>query len=133
MDLAEAEGLDVEREIRAVEAQRLGETVPVWDAAQQIALAVCHYGAGSEVGGDACYIKFGAARSETSFDALLDACEALAASKNLKRLIAGDNAGRDNAWQRLIAHGFRSDFQGVAMHRDNDPGYNRSDIYIIDD
>jgi hypothetical protein len=44
MDLAEAEGLDVEREIRAVEAQRLGETVPVWDAAQQIALAVCHYG-----------------------------------------------------------------------------------------
>jgi GNAT superfamily N-acetyltransferase len=127
------EGLDVEREIRAVEAQRLGDTVLVWDAAQLIALGVCHCGAGSEAGGDACYIKFGAARSEASFDALLDACETLAASKNLKRLIAGANAGRDNAWQRLIAHGFRSDFQGVAMHRDNNPGYNRSDMYIIDD
>jgi hypothetical protein len=111
------EGLDVEREIRAVEAQRLGDTVLVWDAAQLIALGVCHCGAGSEAGGDACYIKFGAARSEASFDALLDACETLAASKNLKRLIAGANAGRDNSWQRLIAHGFRSDFQGVAMHR----------------
>ena len=31
------EGLDVEREIRAVEAQRLGDTVLVWDAAQLVA------------------------------------------------------------------------------------------------
>ena len=127
------EGLDVEREIRAVEAQRLGDTVLVWDADQLVALGICHCGPGSEAGGDGCYIKFGAARSGSSFDALLDGCEALAASRNLKRLIAGANAGRDNAWQRLVAHGFLSDSQGVAMHRHNDPGYNRSDIYIIDD
>jgi hypothetical protein len=127
------EGLDVEREIQAVEVQRLGDTVLVWDAGQLAAFGICHCGPGSEAGGDGCYIKFGAARSGSSFDALLDGCEALAVSKNLKRLIAGANAGRDNAWQRLVAHGFRSDFQGVAMHRHNDPGYNRSDIYIIDD
>jgi GNAT superfamily N-acetyltransferase len=127
------EGLDVGREIQAVEVQRLGDTVLVWDAGQLVAFGICHCGPGSEAGGDGCYIKFGAARSGSSFDALLDGCEALAASRNLKRLIAGANAGRDNAWQRLVAHGFRSDFQGVAMHRHNDPGYNRSDIYIIDD
>jgi hypothetical protein len=127
------EGLDVEREIRAVEAQRLGDTVLVWDAAQLVALGVCHCGGGSEAGGDACYIKFGAARSGLSFEALLDACETFAASKNLKRLIAGANAGREKAWKRLIARGFRSDFQGVAMQRHNDPGYNRSETYIIDD
>jgi hypothetical protein len=84
-------------------------------------------------GGDACYIKFGAARSELSFEALLDSCETLAASKNLKRVIAGANAGREMAWKRLIARGFRADFQGVAMQRHNDPGYNRPDTYIIDD
>ena len=127
------EGLDVEREIRAVEAQRLGDTVLVWDAAELVALGVCHCGGGSEAGGDACYIKFGAARSELSFEALLDSCETLAASKNLKRVIAGANAGREMAWKRLIARGFRSDFQGVAMQRHNDPGYNRPDTYIIDD
>lgn len=127
------EGLDVEREIRAVEAQRLGDTVLVWDAAQLVALGVCHCGGGSEAGGDACYIKFGAARSELSFEALLNSCETLAASKNLKRVIAGANAGREMAWKRLIARGFRSDFQGVAMQRHNDPGYNRPDTYIIDD
>ena len=67
------EGLDVEREIRAVEAQ--GLYGPVWDAAQLVALGVCRCGGGSEAGGDACYINFGAARSELSFEALLDSCE----------------------------------------------------------
>jgi hypothetical protein len=73
---------------QAVEVQRLGDTVLVWDAGQLVALGICHCGPGSEAGGDGCYIKFGAARSGSSFDALLDGCEALAASKNLKRLIA---------------------------------------------
>ena len=111
------EGLNVEREIQAVEAQRLGDTVLVSDGDQLVAFGVCHCGPGSEAGGDACYIKFGAARSGPGFDALLEACETLAASKNLKRLIAGANAGREKAWQRLVACGFRSDFRGVAMQR----------------
>ena len=75
------EGLDVEREIRAVDAQRLGDTVLLWDAARLVALGVCHCGPGSEAGSDGCYIKFGAARSGPSFDALLNACETLAAQK----------------------------------------------------
>ena len=127
------EGLDVEREILAVDIQGLGDTVLVWDASRLAALGVCHCGPGSEAGGDRCYIKFGAARSGPSFDALLEACEALASARQLSRLIAGVNAGREKAYQQMVAHGFRSDFQGVAMHRRNEPGYNRSDAYIIDD
>lgn len=127
------EGLDLEREILAVDTQRLGDTVLVWDAARLVALGVCHCGPGSEAGSDGCYIKFGAARSGSSFDALLDACEALAAAKQLSRVIAGANAGRQKAYQQMIARGFRTEFQGVAMQRHNDPGYNRPENYIIDD
>jgi GNAT superfamily N-acetyltransferase len=126
-------GLDVEREIRAVAAQELGDTVLLWDAARLVALAVCHCGPGSEAGSDECYIKFGAARSGPTFGALLTACETLAAAKDLSRLIAGANAGREKAYRQMIAHGFRSDFQGVVMQRHNDPGYNRSNTYIVDD
>ena len=68
-----------------------------------------------------------------SFEALSEACETLAASKNLKRLIAGANDGREKAWKRLIGRGFRSDFQGAAMQRHNDLGYNRPETYIVDD
>jgi len=50
------EGLDVEREIRAVAAQELGDTVLLWDDARLTALAVCHCGPGSEAGSDCCYI-----------------------------------------------------------------------------
>lgn len=127
------EGLDVERAIRSVAAQELGDTVLLWDADLLIALGVCHCGPGSEAGGENCYIKFGAARSGKAFAALLDACETLASTKKLSRLIAGANAGRDKAYRQMIAHGFRSDFQGVAMQRHNDPGYNRSNTYIVDD
>jgi len=64
---------------------------------------------------------------------LLDACEAPAAAKGLSRLIAGANAGREKAYRQMVAHGFRTEFQGVAMQRHNDPGCNSSDTYIIDD
>jgi hypothetical protein len=53
--------------------------------------------------------------------------------KRLRHLIAGANAGREQAYRQMVAHGFRSEFQGVAMQRRNDPGYNLSDTYIIDD
>ncbi len=127
------EGLDVEREIRAVDAQALGDTVLLWDTARLAALGVCHCGPGSEAGSDGCYIKFGAARSGSAFDHLLEACEMLAGAKHLSRLSAGANAGREKAYRQMIAHGFRTEFQGVAMQRHNDSGYNRPDTFIIDD
>jgi hypothetical protein len=51
----------------------------------------------------------------------------------LKRIVAGVNTGRIKAYQQMLARGFRTDMQGVAMHRPDEPGYNRQDIYLIDD
>jgi GNAT superfamily N-acetyltransferase len=138
-ELTEAiyQGLDVHREITAVDDQRLGDTVLLWEGTQLVGFAVCHAGSGSEAGSGVCYIKFGAARpgldAAEHFDRLLNACEAFASVQGQSRLVAGVNTGRDEAYQRLVARGFRADFVGVAMQRDNEPGYNRSGVYLIDD
>lgn len=55
-------GLDLAREIVAVKEQGLGDTVLVRRAGTLEGMAVCHCGAGSEAGGDTCYVKFAAVR-----------------------------------------------------------------------
>jgi GNAT superfamily N-acetyltransferase len=139
-DLTDAiyEGLDLEREIRAVQAQGLGESVLLWDDSKLVGFAVCHYGLGTEAGSGACYVKFGTVRPAINgaqdFARLLDACEALAAEQGASRLVAGVNTGRHEAYCRMLARGFRTDIlQGVTMHRPNEPGYDRPDVYAIDD
>ncbi len=131
------DGLDLAGEIRAVHSQNLGDTVLVWDDAGLAGLAICHRGPGSEAGSGACYVKFGAARSGANagrvFEQLLDACESFAASHGARRLIAGGNMAREEAFHALVARGFRTDLQGVSMHRPNEPGYNRPGAYVIDD
>ena len=131
------EGLNVEREIRAVAGQKLGETVTVWDGSRLAGFAVCHCGAGSEAGSGSLYVKFGAARpgraAEQNFNRLLEACEAFAASRGLEKIVAGVNTARVAAYRRMLARGFRSIIQGVAMLRSEDQGYNRPDVYVIDD
>jgi predicted N-acetyltransferase YhbS len=131
------DGLDLQREIEAVEALRLGESILVWDDDTLVALAVCHHGAGTEGGSASCYVKFGAARpgprAAEHFGWLLDACEAHAAAGRLPRLAAGVNLARDEAYRQMRGRGFRTDRQGVAMHRGNDAGYNRPDVFVIDD
>jgi GNAT superfamily N-acetyltransferase len=131
------EGLDLTDEIRAVHSQNLGDTVLVWDDAGLAGLAICHRGPGSEAGSGACYVKFGAARPDVdagrSFGQLLDACESFAASHGTRRIIAGGNMAREEAYRTLVERGFRTDLQGVSMHRPNEPGYNRPGAYVIDD
>jgi GNAT superfamily N-acetyltransferase len=131
------EGLNVELEIRSVLNQALGDTVLLWDGSHLAGFAVCHTGVGTEAGTGACYIKFAAVRpgqtAEQHFNRLLDACEEMAASEGLSRLVAGVNTARHQAYRQLLAHGFRTDFQGVAMQKPNEAGYNRPDVYIIDD
>ena len=130
-------GLDLSREIEAVQAQRLGDTVLIDDAAGLQGVAICHVGAGTEAGSGACYVKFGAVRpgpdAERRFGLLIDACHGLAAERGASVVVAGANAGRDRAWQVLAGRGFRRDFQGVTMHRPNEAGYSTSDSYVIDD
>jgi GNAT superfamily N-acetyltransferase len=131
------EGLNVGAEIRAVATQNLGDTVLLWDDARLVGLAVCHCGPDTEAGSGTCYVKLGAVRpsptAEQNFDRLLDACEELAAGRGLSRLVAGVNTARHEAYSRMLERDFRTDFQGVAMHRPNEPGYNRADVYLIDD
>jgi GNAT superfamily N-acetyltransferase len=132
------EGLDVQREIRAVADQKLGDTILVWDTSQLAAFAVCHTGAGSEAGSGVCYVKFAAvcpgARAGRNFLRLLDGIEAFAGSRNAPTVTADVNFGRRDALRAMLARGFRPMRQGVAMETgDVGSGYNRSDVYILDD
>ncbi|MDY6864148.1 MAG: GNAT family N-acetyltransferase [Thermodesulfobacteriota bacterium] len=130
-------GLDLNTEIRIVNAHDFGETVLIRQDNKLAGFAVCHCGAGTEAGSDTCYIKFGVVRpcpvAGQIFDHLLDVCESLAVEQGMSRLVAGVNTARHNAYLRMIAHGFRTDLQGVAMQKPNEPGYNCPEIYIIDD
>ncbi|NJR63944.1 MAG: GNAT family N-acetyltransferase [Cyanobacteria bacterium CRU_2_1] len=130
-------GLDLSREILAVQNQNLGDTVFLWDETDLIGFAICHCGAGSEAGSDACYVKFGAVRpgvqAGEQFEQLLDLCEAYGATQKVLRLIAGVNTSRDAAYTRMLARHFRTEIIGVVMHKPNEPGYNRPDVFVLDD
>jgi len=131
------EGLDVEREIRAVDEQDLGDTVLLWEGDQLAGLAVCHAGAGTEAGSGKCYVKFGAVRSGTharrEFRRLLAACCDFAAMRGANNLDAGVNLARLDAYREMLHAGFRMTRQGVVMERNAEPGYNRPDVFLIDD
>ena len=131
------DGLDLGREIGAVAAQQLGETVLVWDGARLGAFGICHLGADTEAGSGGCYVKFGAARPgpgvRDRFDRLLGACIGLASARGLTRVDAGVSLGRDEAYRAMRRAGFQTQIQGVCMHRPNEPGYHRAGVYAIDD
>ena len=82
-------------------------------------------------------MKFGAVRpgsnAAKNFDLLLDACEAMAADKGMSRLMAGINMARHRAYKKMLERGFKIDILGISMHRPNESGYSRSEVFIIDD
>jgi N-acetylglutamate synthase-like GNAT family acetyltransferase len=142
------DGLDLKHEIVAVNNQNLGDTILLYsnnnndttnkdDDNSLAGFAVCHCGAGSEAGSGVCYIKFGIVlsddNSQENFKNLLNATSLLAKDRQLSRIIAGVNTERSEAYRYMVAYGFRADMQGIAMHRPNESGYNRSDVYLVDD
>jgi predicted N-acetyltransferase YhbS len=133
-------GLDLAREIVAVNEQGIGDTVLVRRDGIMEGIAVCHCGAGSEAGGDTCYVKFAAVRpgegtvAAMRFERLLDACEAYAAESGLGRLVTGVNTARLDAYRRLLARGFRTETIGVSMRlRPEGPHFDTPAHYVIDD
>jgi len=138
-DLTDAifRGLNVEREISAVNSQQLGDMVLLWDNGRLVGFGICHCGEGTEAGQGSCYVKFGAVRlgpgAEATFDRLLGDCERFAATRGLSRLVAGVNLARHAAYRRMLEAGFRADLQGVAMQKPNEDGFNRPDVFLIDD
>jgi hypothetical protein len=130
-------GLDLTAEVEAVEKQGLGETLLVYRNGELDAFAVCHAGRGTEAGSDTVYVKFGAVRpsadAERGFDFLLDTCEAWAAQKGMKNLLAGTNTARIEAYQRMLKRGFRARMHGVAMQRPHTQGTLRAGCFVLDD
>jgi Acetyltransferase (GNAT) family len=129
-------GLDLAGEIRAVLAQRTGDVVLTYTRGTLEGFGVCLNGLGSEGGSKTCYVKFAAARGGAGagdrFDRLLDACAAFAASRGAD-IEAGVNLAREDAYRRMRARGYRVATQGVAMQRPHVEGFNRADVYVIDD
>jgi len=131
-------GLDLGPEIRTVLARKLGDTVLLWEGDSRLAgFAICHWGPASEAGDGCCFVKFGAvvpgAGSEDNFAALLDACGALALTAHMPNVLAGVNMAREEAYRHMLGRGFRTQIQGVTMHRPNEPGYSRPGLFILDD
>jgi GNAT superfamily N-acetyltransferase len=130
------DGLDVAVEVLAVAHQELGDTILVSSGSDLEAFAVCHTGPATEAGSDACYVKFAAVRPGSQADGfgrLLDACSAFALARGASRVVAGVNTARHEAYRALLERGFRTEFQGVAMHRGPDRGYARPDAFVLDD
>jgi predicted N-acetyltransferase YhbS len=131
-------GLDLGGEIHTVLARNLGNTALLWEGdGRLVGFAVCHWGPGSEAGAGNCFVKFGAVRpgdgAAGRFAALLDAGRELAGAVGMTNLVAGVNLAREEAYRVMLDVGFRTQIQGVAMHRSNAPGYSRPGIFVLDD
>jgi len=128
-------GLDVTGEIASIANQSLGDTLLVDGG--RLGFAACHSGAGTEAGSDVCYVKFGAVGpgpdASGRFRALLTSCEALAAEFGAETLVAGVNASREEAYEEMLAAGFRIARSGVAMHRPNGSGFSKPGALVVDD
>lgn len=131
------DGLDVGREIRAVESQRLGDTVLTWDGSRLAGFAVCHAGPGTEAGSGKCYVKFGAAqpgpKAAGHFRNLVAGCVEFGSSSGATMLLAGVNLARLDAYREMLGAGFRATRLGLAMERNGAPGYNRPEVFVMDD
>ena|SRR5438309_2549087 len=131
-------GFEVEREIRAVERQKLGDTVLVHGPSGALdAFAVCHSGPGTEAGSGVCLVKVGAARpgpdAGERFGRLIEACEAFTTHRGAAVVVAGVNTARRDAYGALLDRGFRAELIGVTMHNAADEGYHHPGAWVIDD
>lgn len=131
------EGLDLGKEIQAVDTLKLGDTVMLWDNNRLLGFAICHCGAGTEAGSQTCFVKFGAVRpgykAKEHFEQLLNLCEAFGFEQGLTKLLAGVNTSRYEAYSKMLNLGFETEITGVAMQKPNEPGFNRPDVFVLDD
>ena len=71
--------------------------------------------------------------AEQRFAALLDACGELATAAGMPNVLAGVNLAREEAYRQMLGRGFRTQIQGVTMHRPNERGYSRPGLFVLDD
>ena len=77
-----------------------------------------------------CYVKFAVvvsgAGAEDRFEGLLEAVGAYARHRGAMQVVAGVNAGRRAAYERMLSTGFGLWRTGIAMHRPNGAGFQPS-------
>jgi len=138
-DLTESiyDGLDLGGEIANVLDRGLGDTILLREDGAVAGFAVCHSGAGSEGGSQSCYIKFGLVRSGDGAAArlarLVAACEDFARARGVDQISAGVSTGRHEAYRAMLGMGFRIQLPGVTMHRPYVEGYDRPDVFALED
>lgn len=130
-------GLDLGREIAGVVEGGLGDVIVLRDGAGLAGFAICHTGAGSEGGSQSCYVKFAIVRPGEAAPRLLArliaACEDFARSRGAGRISAGVATGRHGSYRVMVELGFRMTLAGIAMHRPHERGYDRPEVFALDD
>ena len=130
-------GLDLTREILAIGGENIGEVLVYAPRGSVVGFACCHHGEGSEATSGQVLVKFAAVapgvEAADNFRHLLAACDGYAHANGAERVVAGTNAGRTGAYRLMQQHGFRTDANGIAMMRPATDGYNRPDVFAIDD
>ena len=131
------DGLDLTAEIRTARSHGHGDTVFLTERSRVEAVALCEYGPKSPAGAGSCLVRFAAVRphsdTEMRFGQLVTACGRLAADEGLERVVACVNASRPKPYRHLLSMGFRTQRNGVTMHRPNEDAYNETASYILDD
>lgn len=130
-------GLDLRDEIAAVIAHPTSDAIVLSEGSRVIGFALVHIGAGSEADTGASYAKFAAVRpgatAARDFRRLLDAANGLAHRSGATKLNTGVNLGCLEAYRAMLAMGFRTTMQGVAMHRPWGEIYDRPDVFALED
>ncbi len=131
------EGLDLSEEILAVFSRNLGDTIVIDRGGKPSGFAVCHFGPGTEATSNKAYVKFAAVKSGKNapkdLEILIEAIESCVKNIGLRYVNVGVNSGRRAAYGMLLNKGYRSIQQGIAMHRPDEPAYDKPEIYALDD
>jgi GNAT superfamily N-acetyltransferase len=128
-------GWDLTIEATSMLEQGLGSVV-LPPRYRGLGFALCHVGAGSEAGPDACYVKAAVVhrdQSDVLLRALLEAVEAFAVDHGWSRLEAGAPASRTTASRALLDSGWTPTGTGMAMTRPGDGGALGPDAGVLDD
>ncbi len=130
-------GMDLRDEIAMVIAHPTADAIVLTEGSGVTGFVICHFGTGSEADTGIAYAKFAAARpgpnAARDFQRLIDAANDFAHRNGAARLNAGVNMGAMEAYRLMIAAGFRSFLQGVAMHRPWIDLYDRPDVFALED
>ena len=130
-------GMELRDELATVLAHPTADAIVLIEGSAIAGFAICHVGLGSEADTGTVYLKFAAARpghnAARDFQRLIDAANDFAHRSGAAKINTGVNLAAMEAYRLMIAAGFRSALQGVAMHRPWIEIYDRPDVFALED